>query len=282
MFKIYQEYERQELTGFVGSNQLQTGIISGYKQPGSVIITSGGRHGKRVGYTNQQFSDGSWLYIGQGGEGDQNINAPGNKLLAEKRDVLLFSTREPNAHEVRLRGNHRKLYKFEGIFDVAGWEYKKVSEGERKGDTLLFFYLVPACNIYTGLENDKVENFELPSNLRTLKDRINIKIDARPGNRQEAIRIYHLRSAMVKKYALLRANGNCELCGKPAPFANSLGVPFLEVHHILKLADDGPDKTVNVAALCPNCHREAHYGIKAAVIKSTLIKTINEKDTSIS
>lgn len=26
-----------------------------------------------------------------------------------------------------------------------------------------------------------------------------------------------------------------------------------------RLADDGPDLPSNVAALCPNCHRRAHY-----------------------
>ncbi|MFC1652495.1 HNH endonuclease [Planctomycetota bacterium] len=35
---------------------------------------------------------------------------------------------------------------------------------------------------------------------------------------------------------------------------------FLEVHHLFRLADDGPDIPDNVAAICPNCHRELHYG----------------------
>jgi len=103
MFTLHQEHERPELAGFVGSNLQQSGIMVGYKEPDTVIVTSGGRHGKRVGYTDKQFSDGSWLYIGQGGKGDQDINSAGNKLLVQKRNVLLFSTREPNAGEVRMQ-----------------------------------------------------------------------------------------------------------------------------------------------------------------------------------
>jgi len=30
------------------------------------------------------------------------------------------------------------------------------------------------------------------------------------------------------------------------------------VHHIIPLADGGPDTLENVAALCPNCHRKMH------------------------
>ncbi|OLU13203.1 hypothetical protein BVH01_22925 [Pseudomonas sp. PA1(2017)] len=46
-----------------------------------------------------------------------------------------------------------------------------------------------------------------------------------------------------------------------APFVRPDGRAFLEVHHMTRLADDGPDLPANVAALCPNCHRRAHYSI---------------------
>ena len=36
--------------------------------------------------------------------------------------------------------------------------------------------------------------------------------------------------------------------------------PFLEVHHVKSLSDGGEDTLDNVIALCPNCHREKHYG----------------------
>ena len=57
------------------------------------------------------------------------------------------------------------------------------------------------------------------------------------------------------------ANGVCEKCDSPAPFNRTKdGTPYLEVHHWKFLADGGKDIVENAGALCPNCHREAHYG----------------------
>jgi 5-methylcytosine-specific restriction protein A len=58
-----------------------------------------------------------------------------------------------------------------------------------------------------------------------------------------------------------RAGGFCERCGKPAPFLRATDkLPFLEVHHILPLAQGGDDSVENAIAVCPNCHRQAHFG----------------------
>ncbi len=71
---------------------------------------------------------------------------------------------------------------------------------------------------------------------------------------------YYIRSQVIKLYALKRANGYCESCGSDAPFLTETDKPYLEVHYISKLADGGPDDPLWVVALCPNCHRRAHYG----------------------
>ncbi|PSW01246.1 HNH endonuclease signature motif containing protein [Photobacterium aquimaris] len=61
--------------------------------------------------------------------------------------------------------------------------------------------------------------------------------------------------------ALYKANGICEACHQPAPFIKkSNGQPYLEVHHIKSLSDGGKDSLENVQAICPNCHREMHFG----------------------
>ena len=69
------------------------------------------------------------------------------------------------------------------------------------------------------------------------------------------------RDAKVKAWVLKVANGICEGCGNVAPFYGTDGIPYLEVHHIRQLADGGSDTITNAVALCPNCHREMHYGI---------------------
>jgi hypothetical protein len=69
------------------------------------------------------------------------------------------------------------------------------------------------------------------------------------------------RNPNVIAEVLIRANGICEKCGNEAPFRRATdGTPYLEVHHIMRLADGGKDTVENAIAVCPNCHRELHYG----------------------
>ena len=70
-----------------------------------------------------------------------------------------------------------------------------------------------------------------------------------------------VRDPDVIAEALFRAEGQCEECKKEAPFfRKSDGRPYLEVHHKIPLANGGKDTIDNVLALCPNCHRKAHFG----------------------
>lgn len=75
------------------------------------------------------------------------------------------------------------------------------------------------------------------------------------------------RNPSVVAYVLKRASGICELCKSPAPFKKQDGTPYLEVHHWTPLADGGEDTIQNAAALCPNCHKQAHFGVNAPEIK---------------
>ncbi len=69
------------------------------------------------------------------------------------------------------------------------------------------------------------------------------------------------RNGDVVVEVMLRANGVCEACGCNAPFVRaSDGTPYLEIHHVLPLADGGDDTIENAVALCPNCHRKKHFG----------------------
>lgn len=69
------------------------------------------------------------------------------------------------------------------------------------------------------------------------------------------------RNPYVVALAKRRANGICQDCMQPAPFLRKdTNEPFLEVHHIHPIGDDGPDSIENTIALCPNCHRKRHYG----------------------
>ena len=66
------------------------------------------------------------------------------------------------------------------------------------------------------------------------------------------------RDPVVAAAVKERANGQCDLCGQPAPFINAKGFPYLEEHHLIRLADGGDDSVDNAVVLCPNCHRKMH------------------------
>jgi len=69
------------------------------------------------------------------------------------------------------------------------------------------------------------------------------------------------RNPDVIAEVLLRANGVCDKCHEPAPFSRRTdGSPYLEVHHWTPLSQGGEDTVENAGALCPNCHRQSHFG----------------------
>lgn len=73
--------------------------------------------------------------------------------------------------------------------------------------------------------------------------------------------IVYDRNPDVVAEVLFLAAGKCGTCLKPAPFnRKSDGTPYLEVHHKVPLSLGGEDTVENSIALCPNCHRKAHYG----------------------
>lgn len=84
-----------------------------------------------------------------------------------------------------------------------------------------------------------------------------------------------VRDLKVKAWVLERAKGMCEACDAPAPFTTVDGYPYLEVHHVRKLADKGSDTPSNAVALCPNCHRRLHFSVDALAYRDELYKKVD-------
>ncbi len=80
----------------------------------------------------------------------------------------------------------------------------------------------------------------------------------------------------VKAFVLKRAGGRCESCAAPAPFKTSLGLDYLEVHHMKTLAQGGSDRVQNTVALCPNCHRALHYASNAAELANRVYNRVTQ------
>lgn len=46
---------------------------------------------------------------------------------------------------------------------------------------------------------------------------------------------------------------------------------YIEAHHIIALSQQGEDTPQNVIALCPEHHREAHYGAEAEKLEQEFL-----------
>jgi 5-methylcytosine-specific restriction enzyme A len=78
------------------------------------------------------------------------------------------------------------------------------------------------------------------------------------------------RNPEIRNAVLRRAAGCCEYCGANG-FEAVGGSIYLETHHVVPLSEKGSDSTGNVVALCPEHHRQAHYGKDRELIQQVLL-----------
>lgn len=125
------------------------------------------------------------------------------------------------------------------------------------------------------LKNDEGTNEDIPAEQEAVfLDRVNRALKesqqarlkrlktapVHPVKKQETVWRYD-RNPDVVAEVLYRAKGVCECCKKEAPFTRLRdGSNYLEVHHIVPLSAGGEDNVKNCIAVCPNCHRQEHYG----------------------
>lgn len=83
------------------------------------------------------------------------------------------------------------------------------------------------------------------------------------------------RDPAVRAHVVKRAKGRCEYCGHKG-FLLPNGNHYVEAHHIIALAKQGPDTLENVIALCSEHHREAHFGIEAEKLERECLRRIAE------
>lgn len=89
-----------------------------------------------------------------------------------------------------------------------------------------------------------------------------------------AVVVHYDRETSVRSWVLRAAKGRCECCRKKAPFRTAEG-PYLEVHHVREIANGGSDTPSNTVAICPNCHRELHFGVDREDVKIRLYSTVS-------
>ncbi len=157
---------------------------------------------------------------------------------------------------------------------LANYEYTPI---EYEGDETSFYADVENINV------DKI-NYESTASKEELEERVNRLMNSEQSDTPEGVHlprnvetsiVTFYRDPAVKAWVLKNAAGACECCNKPAPFKKNNGYPFLEVHHVIELSNEGSDKITNAVALCPNCHRACHYSDKKNSIIKDLYNTID-------
>lgn len=223
------------------------------KATNTLVIVA--NHAKSI--YSDRWEDGIFHYTGMGWAGDQSLNFMQNKTLAESSQ---------NGVAVHLFEVHKaKVYTYVGEVLLVDNPYQEEQEdGEGQPRKVWVFPVAPRTGlvpevpieILRDLDEHKAEEARVLSD-EEVATRARRSERSKVGMRSATVQQYQ-RSPYVAEHAKRRANGACELCKQPAPFADQSGRPYLETHHIIWLARGGADTIENTVALCPNCHKRMH------------------------
>lgn len=267
-FQVGKKYDRRSDIHAPFGGSLQSGIA-----PSSVvdaIFLFTGESGSQYGYSDadgfDQYGSKVFSYTGEGQVGDMEFTRGNRAILEHSKDGRAL-------HLFRSLGKG-KGQEYLGEFVYANHRLAQGPDREGNQRQLIIFQLVPVdtAALMENVERlDEDSHYAPPSNLAEARSLAINASNAKGGEgEQSAIRTLYRRSKAVKDYVLMRANGTCESCKKPAPFVRLDGTAYLEPHHTTRLSDGGADHPRHVGAVCPACHREIHYGQEGAAKNAKL------------
>ncbi|WP_233238827.1 HNH endonuclease [Bordetella sp. LUAb4] len=249
-FRVGEIYDRRrDIHGPFGGSA-QSGISPSAKSPAIFLFT--GDSGKGFGYRDHREDDGTYLYTGEGQEGPMRFTK-GNLAIRE------HSNAGRALHLFKSQGKG-KGQRYLGEFVCQGYEMKTLPDRNKHDREAIIFRLVPVELLaQQELASVSVGVAVIPLEEARARAVASARMDGAIDVKQQSRNVYE-RNESVRAYVLMRANGICELCECPAPFRRMDTSPYLEPHHTTRMSDGGPDHPRHVAALCPACHREVHYG----------------------
>lgn len=282
LYRQGQVYVRRLVHDMLGGQE-QGGISTPRAAP--VILLFSTEQGADYGYQDGWKPDGLYHYTGEGQSGDMQM-LRGNRAIRDHQKhgkvLMLFEGVGPGA------------YRFSGFMNCVD-HYEKHTDSRGVERRTIVFRLMPVSSINT---NELLEQTEVATTFRDLRPSVLSMVgssvartrnplfsvsDAPPDlNYEDDSRAaYEQGVRILQKYVLERAHGFCELCGHPAPFTGANGSPYLEVHYINSPGDYGLGEPRNLIALCPACHREAHYGKHSTDMAERLCKTAANVENSL-
>jgi 5-methylcytosine-specific restriction enzyme A len=253
LFEIGKEYHRaNDLHGRYGGSR-QSGIVTLKEHPHVFIFTSSSGEGH--GYHDEFREDGVFWYTGAGQSGDMEF-LRGNKAIRDHKE---------NAETIHLFESTRKAYvRYLGVAECLGHHEEQRPDSDGNLRSAIIFHLDVNPEVRSDAKEVEVEPEIKQLKRKSLSELRKAAVQSVGKEQSPKVRtqVARYRSEALKQYAVKRANGKCEGCEAEAPFLTKKG-PFLECHHVHRLSDGGPDLPENVIALCPNCHRRAHYAVDA-------------------
>ena len=215
------------------------------------------------GAQDRSRDDGVFEFFGEGEIGDMTMTG-GNAVVRNHsrygKDLLLFR-RHP--HGIR----------FSGGFVCDGHRIRLSRDVRGQERTAIIFELKALETIKGHVDLRSPSRAPLDALRRRSIEAIQLVTEL-GASQANAI----ARSIALRDYIVARSEGKCEACCAPAPFMRSDGSPYLEVHHLRRHSDGGPDDPRFAAALCPTCHRRAHSGHDARQMAHHLIDAISKRD----
>jgi hypothetical protein len=132
-----------------------------------------------------------------------------------------------------------------------------------------FSHIVALAGVTIGGSEAEDTLVNTPSGIRFLESKY---LSATPeAKRRMSLRIE--RGSVGKQVKKLR-QGRCQVCEalgeNPIAFIDQNGQPFAEAHHVVPVSQmkAGSLSYLNIMVLCPNHHRQAHYGAFEVVAES--------------
>jgi 5-methylcytosine-specific restriction endonuclease McrA len=114
-------------------------------------------------------------------------------------------------------------------------------------------------------------------NLLTAAQAVSSKASLASSPRRTRSENGYTRNAKVRATVLKFAAGRCECCREIGLLTES-GEHYLETHHVVGVGERGPDAEANIVALCPLCHRKAHFSADKIGIEMRLLEALRRRN----
>jgi 5-methylcytosine-specific restriction protein A len=249
-------YTSYDIANFSKTYDVRQGIYLIGDEPKYEAIFTKVTLGADGSYPNKWLKDGielkHYIKANKGNFSDNNLEWKHNRA---------FINSNKNGVPIYVFIKTDTVCKLEGIFEFVS--------SEKDNDGGMWFRLIKSNEDYNQIKVT-VESYEDTFLKQVQKSRASgqkarsqrlVSANKKPKKIMLQIEGYQ-RNADVVAEVLSRAGGICEGCTKAAPFiSKSKNAPYLEVHHKILLSKGGDDSVENAIALCPNCHRERHFGV---------------------